>query len=448
MTNNYIAYISRFYFENYKCFRGENEFKLLDGDNKLIQWTVILGNNNTGKTNILKAIADLEPRPLNFKTDNDLEKTKYCAPLNLIRNINDESIRPLKGKENENESRFVGCDIIYKKKSSSKSYLKGNFKVYERVPKPNKKTKHPNWGFVPNSMWHNGELDILSNLVIYGYGVTRRTGTKGLVENVNNSNSQTLFYPEQSLINIEDWLLQLDYASKNNQSTAIDHLNKLKDLIKSEIFPEILDFKFDSSKDLKNSVLFKTNAGWHNLVDLGYGYQTTLSWLIDFCKKMFERYPNSSNPLAEPAIVLLDEIDLHLHPNWQKNVVKYLSEIFPATQFIVTTHSPIVIQSLEKLNLFVLTKTEDSVNIHKSPKVTFKGWSVEEILDDIMHLDSGNYSETYNKLFSDFDNALDENDYKKALTIYDKLNTILHPNSSDRKILKLQLSQLTNNDKA
>ena len=85
--------------------------------------------------------------------------------------------------------------------------------------------------------------------------------------------------------------------------------------------------------------------------------------------------------------------------------------------------------------------------IKKSTKSTFKGWSVEEILEDVMNLDNGNYSNTYNSYFTAFDEALDSDDYKTAYKVYSKLDKILHPNSADRKILKLQLSQLIENDK-
>ena len=76
------------------------------------------------------------------------------------------------------------------------------------------------------------------------------------------------------------------------------------------------------------------------LKNWGFGYQTTLTWLVDFCKRMFELYPDADNPLHGEAVVLVDEIDLHLHPKWQRDLVPTLSKIFPNVQFIVTTHSP------------------------------------------------------------------------------------------------------------
>lgn len=62
--------------------------------------------------------------------------------------------------------------------------------------------------------------------------------------------------------------------------------------------------------------------------------------------------PDSQNPLEEDAVILIDELDLHLHPKWQKEIVDDLKRTFPNCQFIVSTHSPFVIQSLNAEELF------------------------------------------------------------------------------------------------
>ncbi len=70
-----------------------------------------------------------------------------------------------------------------------------------------------------------------------------------------------------------------------------------------------------------------------------------IAWVIDFASRMVDRYPDSPDPLAEPAVVLVDEIDLHLHPKWQRELIGFLTERFPNTQFIVTAHSPLIVQA-------------------------------------------------------------------------------------------------------
>ena len=118
-----------------------------------------------------------------------------------------------------------------------------------------------------------------------------------------------------------------------------------------------------------------------------------LAWVFDFCKRMYDRYPNSENPLAEPAVVLIDEIDLHLHPKWQRGLIKALSDTFPNIQFIVSTHSPIIIQSLSNVNLYVLNHQEDgSVKAKRIIGRNREGYQMEEILQETMDVEGGDTS--------------------------------------------------------
>ena len=87
----------------------------------------------------------------------------------------------------------------------------------------------------------------------------------------------------------------------------------------------------------------------------------------------------SENPIAEPAIVLVDEIDLHLHPKWQQTVIDYLSERFVNTQFIVTAHSPLIIQSKRTANVILLDRDGDKV-VARQDLDAIKEWRVDQIL--------------------------------------------------------------------
>jgi predicted ATP-binding protein involved in virulence len=176
--------------------------------------------------------------------------------------------------------------------------------------------------------------------------------------------------------------------------------------------------------------------------DLGYGYQTTIAWVVDLAKRLFDRYPNSQNPLTESAIVLVDEIDLHLHPEWQRKIIEFLTHQFPNTQFIVTSHSPLVVQSANKINLVLLKKKGNQVTISRPQFTTYQGWRVDEILDELMGLGEKTQSESYLALIKQFDEALDQEDYAKAKMAYEKLDNILHPESHQRKLLRLQMSSL------
>ncbi|MFT5619683.1 MAG: putative ATP-binding protein involved in virulence, partial [Arenicella sp.] len=149
-----------------------------------------------------------------------------------------------------------------------------------------------------------------------------------------------------------------------------------------ELLPDVEEIKYEISDEKKEvEVFFKTSFGWVTIDQLSLGYRTMMAWMVDFTSNLFDRYPESENPLAEPAILLVDEIDLHLHPTWQKKLTGFLLEKFPKTQFIVTAHSPLVIQSAAEHNLVLLKKTEDGkdVEIDNNP-VSVKNWRIEQIL--------------------------------------------------------------------
>jgi hypothetical protein len=123
----------------------------------------------------------------------------------------------------------------------------------------------------------------------------------------------------------------------------------------------------------------KTPDGWVRLRRLGFGYQSQIAWLVDFASRMFEIYPDSPDPLAEPAVVLIDEIDLHMHPRWQRQLIGYLTDLCPNTQFIVTAHSPLVVQAAEGANIVLLRREGDHVVIDNDPDV-LRNWRVDQIL--------------------------------------------------------------------
>jgi predicted ATP-binding protein involved in virulence len=85
------------------------------------------------------------------------------------------------------------------------------------------------------------------------------------------------------------------------------------------------------------------------LSQLSDGYKTMIGLAIDLSRRMAAGNPDMDNPLESPAIVLIDEVDLHLHPAWQQKVVSDLLRCFPNTQFILTTHSPIVVEGVNNL---------------------------------------------------------------------------------------------------
>lgn len=395
--------------ENYKCFK-KVECSFENDGKSTYQWNVFLGNNNSGKTNLLKTIAGLRASEITLpSSETDKPEIKELTPAFFH---NKTILRSINAKVN------LYCEVTnYKKK----------------------------WGLDSLSL-KLSKISDMQDFIIYGYGVSRYPSSKGL-NDYSSDDCDTLFSRDASLINLKDWLLNLDYSSKNGQTEAGKRLTKIKEILTSEVFPEIEDFRCQSSEELQNYVEFLVKGVWCKYEDLGFGYQSMMSWMIDFCKRMFERYPKSENPLAESAIVLVDEIDLHLHPQWQRNVIPYLSKTFPNTQFFVTTHSPMVLQSAKDINLFVLKHNEKGmVSVERSDIHDFRGWTVEEILRETMGLQNDVHSDEYQRLISEFNTGLDKNDRKKIQKAYDEIIPLLHPNNPLKRILEIQRNQVLADD--
>ena len=108
----------------------------------------------------------------------------------------------------------------------------------------------------------------------------------------------------------------------------------------------------------------KQNEQFLNIDQLSDGYKTLLGLVIDLSARMAMANPDSINPLAEQSIVMIDEVDLHLHPAWQKRVVSDLLRTFPNTQFILTTHSPYIVESINNsLKLVQVTQKLPEQNL-------------------------------------------------------------------------------------
>jgi len=123
------------------------------------------------------------------------------------------------------------------------------------------------------------------------------------------------------------------------------------------------------------------------LSSLSLGYQTTLAWILDLVTRLYKHYPNSINPLDEPAVVLVDGIDLHLHPRWQCQIIEYLTQHFPKIQFIATAHSPLMVQAVTNVNLAVLQQQDGQVVIENRPHFV-ESWRVDQILTSDLFGDS------------------------------------------------------------
>ena len=125
---------------------------------------------------------------------------------------------------------------------------------------------------------------------------------------------------------------------------------------------------------------------------LSDGYRNVIKIILDIATRMciLNPYLKGDALKKTPGVVLIDEVDLSLHPTWQKRIIRILKEQFPRIQFICATHSPFIIQSLEDGELVTLDQPLDS---------EYSGEGIEDIAEDIMGVVLPQYSEKKRKIY-------------------------------------------------
>jgi len=119
---------------------------------------------------------------------------------------------------------------------------------------------------------------------------------------------------------------------------------------------------------------------------LSDGYRTTLAMVMDIASRMAEANPDMTDALATTGIVLIDEVDLHLHPGWQQNILLDLMRTFPNIQFIVSTHSAQVISSVKPECLRVIDWVDEIPSL--VPISFSEGAEAQQVLQDVLGLSS------------------------------------------------------------
>lgn len=139
---------------------------------------------------------------------------------------------------------------------------------------------------------------------------------------------------------------------------------------------------------------------------LSSGFRTMLALAMDLGRRMADLNPHLDNPTESPGVVLIDEIDLHLHPRWQQLVIKGLVEAFPNVQFIMSTHSPQVLTTLREENILKLRWENGQLQFEPLPST--EGAEAGRLLSTVMGVSERPPSEV-----SAFVEALDK--YRKFL---------------------------------
>lgn len=181
-----------------------------------------------------------------------------------------------------------------------------------------------------------------------------------------------------------EWFRNREDLENESRRDNFDHRDKQLEAVRGAIAslqPDFSDLRVERSP-LRMTV---KKQGQELIVNqLSDGEKCLLALVGDLARRLAIANPGLANPLEGSSAVLIDEIELHLHPKWQQQIIPALTRTFPNCQFIITTHSPQVVSHVKPDNIYLLEATPDGI-VANRPESSF-GRDSNSILEDIMEV--------------------------------------------------------------
>jgi len=271
-----------------------------------------------------------------------------------------------------------------------------------------------------------------TNPFILGYGTTRAVQLVQQRHRVRCEEVLSLFGDNRYLKTMIDADVRGFLTSAFEPIAAL--INKIFDLADQSTKVALVNFEEDT-------FYFRTHSdprGQTPLHALSDGFKSTFAWLFDMVFRAWQKQMSIDHHTDWRGIVLVDEVDLHLHPTWQRNLIPALLEIFPEIQFIFTTHSPFVIQSMPVNNIWKLRSEGTGV---VAERVELEGSPQGHLLESIIAiaLSEGDelpqISVTLRKLLLEFEAAVEAMDKARVDEIGRKIYAEVPSDSEYRDYL-------------
>ena len=327
--------------ENVRAFGGQQVLSLVDGQDRPAKWNLILGENGVGKTTIMQALARMRPIPA-FPSDAARQDVGTDAGAPAFAQAE------LSAHENVEIHRFVrlaDTTVTTRIDAVLQSETGKVIEIGVTCKSDAQKLKSVDFTQAPHELVAEGPL-------VVGYGAARHVGHANSAVVEDRDPTSPLFSDAIDLFDAEEILGLMHYAALSDGKRKRDfiRLEALKAAI-ADLIPDMSTADIDvrgprvpGRPEAESGVHVRTPSATVPLTELSLGYQTVFAWTVDLAWRLFRAYPRNPHPLREGAIVLIDEIDLHLHPRWQRTLRGHLTHHFPGTQFIATTHSPVTAQ--------------------------------------------------------------------------------------------------------
>lgn len=311
-------------------------------------WHVVIGDNGSGKSTVVKSIAlalvgPTEALGLRASWNEWLNRQKNWGEIDI-------SIEPSAGDVHTGRRAKLTKQLI-----PNIIQFKRSDEYVEFLPKKGQKPEPQNYNWGQGKGWFS-----------VAYGPFRRfeggnpDWTKVFYSQPKLGAHLSVFGEDVALTEAIEWLVKLNYQILENKEEG-HIIDDIKNLVNSADF---LPHKAEIESVSSNGVVFKDgNGSLISVNQLSDGYRSILSLTFELIRQLirvynsdtvFENIRRNKMMIDLPGVVLIDEIDAHLHPTWQTRIGTWFTKYFPKLQFIVTTHSPLVCRACEKGSIWRL----------------------------------------------------------------------------------------------
>jgi hypothetical protein len=357
-------YIDRLHIENLKCFRESDVSLQYPGKNSaekpLANINLLLGINGAGKTTVLKALALATLAPI--------IKSAGYVPYYLVRRGTDRATMTVSALLHDQETGVEGHSSLFPPIETARTDVILHGEDFEDL--------HPAPGM--SSAWERMYSEESPAFMMVGYGATRRVDPSDVfdssnlrkVRRVRYQRVAGLFEDHIALTPLAAWLPRLLRGEPRRSE-------EIRELI-AALLPAEIELVGLGDRD---EILFRHRQETVPFGALSDGYKSYLGWIGDLLYHLSDTCPPYMRLDEMTGVVLVDEIDLHLHPSWQRNIASVISKALPSLQFVFTTHSPIVAGTLDSSNIFMMEDEPDGSSRVVQLDEQLYGRTAEEVLN-------------------------------------------------------------------
>ncbi|MEW6129068.1 MAG: AAA family ATPase [Acidobacteriota bacterium] len=369
-------YVTSLKIENLRCFKDTALQFQYPGNLKaaapdLQNINLLLGMNGAGKTTTLKAIALATLAPV-------ITQSGY-VPYRLVRRTGSKATQIQEARVTAEvllHSQDVNADGTAKRGVTRVEHMTTRILRIGETERLESESAM-SAGQQKGAVWHNMFYENNPAFLVVGYGATRRVEDTGRFDASARAKSRLLRYQRVAglfesdvpLTPLPVWLPEFKTKNPGRYKQVVNLINRLlPDEAKFSGVFENGEYHFEFER-------IKIPFG-----ALSDGYRAYIGWIADLLYHICMGAPSGAKLVDNYGVVLVDEIDLHLHPEWQRSVISRVSKALPNLQFVFSTHSPIVAGSLHKENIFVMeTDTTGASQVHKYDERIY-GLDAEQVL--------------------------------------------------------------------